>query len=101
MRYKRLHNTRNEEELLAVYFFADEYNVPQLRKDVLDTLVKGLDNLGVKPDPRIDTILTVYELLSTKSPMKKWLVDRAARNWNTILLLCEVATGAYRIQELV
>lgn len=85
--------------MLAIYLFADDYDIPQLRKDVLDTLVKGLDSLEDKYVPNITSILTTYESLSNNTPMKRWLVDRAARDWNTWNLLCEIATGAFVLQE--
>lgn len=71
MKNKYCHNIRTEEELLAIYLFADDYDIPQLRKDVLDTLVKGLDSLEDKYVPNITSILTTYESLSNNTPMKR------------------------------
>lgn len=39
------HNRVVQEELLALYLFADEYDIPRLRRDVLDTLIKGIASL--------------------------------------------------------
>lgn len=67
---------------------------------MLDTLVKGLDGFFVAPSLEINNILTVYQSLSKKSPVKKWLSDRAARSWDAMLLLHNVATGFGRIHKL-
>ncbi|KAE9969167.1 hypothetical protein BLS_005465 [Venturia inaequalis] len=60
-------------ELLNMYVFGDEYDVPQFRRDVIDTFIDYQEKYPSLPG--CDTISQAYERLPASSPMLQFLVD--------------------------
>lgn len=61
------------DELLRVYIFATKYNVPQLRRDALDTFARYTRNCSFVPDS--DHIIACYKVLPRSSPWCKYLAN--------------------------
>jgi hypothetical protein len=70
-------------ELLRVYSFADEYDVPQLRRDATDAYVDMMDQ-NVLTLSRGNCILA-YDLLPESSPMRAAIVDLWSSKWSGTL----------------
>lgn len=90
---RRLHNTKREifdgsaqvqnyegyKQLLDLYVFSDEYDVPQLRRDVLDALVLFSHLSPTLFD--MELVAQAYDKLPSNSPLLRFLVDEYAANW--------------------
>ncbi|RDI82385.1 hypothetical protein Vi05172_g7705 [Venturia inaequalis] len=73
-------NTSRHTELVKIYIFSDAYDIPQFRRDVLDTF---LTYAAEHPEvPGTQTINTAYDQLPPNSPMLRALVDITAGNWS-------------------
>lgn len=70
-----------QSEILDIYIFADEYDMPLLRKDVLEELRTRLQYTEDKP--RRSFIVKAFENLPLSSPLIKLLVDRHAHHWGS------------------
>ncbi|KAE9986763.1 hypothetical protein EG328_004781 [Venturia inaequalis] len=70
-------------ELFSLYQFSDQYDVPQLRRDIMDALCYGYNreyvNDAADPSsflmPSPDLVNEVYVTLPNSSPVIAWLVD--------------------------
>lgn len=75
-----LNHVHSFETLLDLYIFSDKYDVPQLRRDVLDTLVNfSWDYPWICPP---DVVERAYENLPSKSPLLRALVDMHVCWWD-------------------
>ncbi|TLD22635.1 putative btb poz domain containing protein [Venturia nashicola] len=72
--------TPRHSTLLNLYLFADEYDHPQLRRDVLQVFVKH-SNQYENCVP-IETVIKAYNRLPSTSPLLRFLVDHYAHEWN-------------------
>ncbi|KAE9969166.1 hypothetical protein BLS_005464 [Venturia inaequalis] len=66
--------------LLKLYLFADEYDHPQLRRDVLEVFIRHTNKythcVGV------ETTSKAYDRLPANSPLLRFLVDHYACEWS-------------------
>lgn len=67
------------DELMLLYIFADQYDVPQLRRDVLETFVVYQDDCPTMVDPYL--VRLAYDRLPSSSPMLSFLVDAFVFSW--------------------
>lgn len=70
-----------DEELLDIYIFADMYDVPQLRRDALSTMI----DLQTSPHSGLSTascISRAYKALPHDSPIIRYFVDSYAFSWD-------------------
>ncbi|QDS76609.1 hypothetical protein FKW77_007683 [Venturia effusa] len=65
--------TRRFNELLALYIFGDAYDIPQFRRDVLDTFIIYAVRHPILPSE--NTFIVAYAQLPPKSPILRALVD--------------------------
>lgn len=61
-------------QLIRMYQFADEYDIPQLRRDAVDAFV-GLLEMQTNYDLEIEHVEMIYNLLPKGSPLARACVD--------------------------
>lgn len=66
--------------LLKLYLFADEYDHPQLRRDVLQVFIRHTNKYTHCVE--FETISKAYDRLPSNSPLLRFLVDHYAYEWN-------------------
>ncbi|KAE9977600.1 hypothetical protein EG328_001973 [Venturia inaequalis] len=76
----RAHNSDIFKQLLDLYVFADRYDVPQLRREVLDTLVTFSHFSPTLFD--MELVAQAYDELPADSPFLRFLIDEYAANWS-------------------
>lgn len=67
-------------ELLNVYIFATEYDVPQLRRDALDAYIVWC--VETKTLPSVEELEMAHDSLPPESPMVRFMIDVYAYQWN-------------------
>lgn len=67
--------------LLKLYIFADEYDHPQLRRDVLQIFIMHTEKY--KKCVPIKSISEAYSRLPSNSPLLRFLVDHYAFDWGS------------------
>ncbi|RDI82391.1 hypothetical protein Vi05172_g7703 [Venturia inaequalis] len=66
--------------LLKLYLFADEYDHPQLRRDVLEVFIRHTNKYT--KCVKVKTISKAYDRLPSNSPLLRFLVDHYAYQWS-------------------
>ena len=70
-----------KEELIEVYIFADRYDIPQLRRDVLNAFMRTvIGNSASFPGP--GQIKHAYDHLASSTPLVRFLIDTFSYAWN-------------------
>lgn len=72
--------------LLELYIFADRFDVAELRIDTIDLLQRirtndAKDSLA-SGLPSFDTVSAAFDLLPETSPLRRWLIDVFAYDWD-------------------
>ncbi|EON65954.1 hypothetical protein W97_05196 [Coniosporium apollinis CBS 100218] len=67
------------ENLLSLYIFADKYAIPELRTDLLDTLIQWCSYADITPD--IQCVPRAFKYLPSSSPFCRYLTDINAAFW--------------------
>jgi hypothetical protein len=76
--------------LVRLYIFADRYNIPQLRDDVMSTYIGYCISYGLYPDPDdIEVIHLVYSKLSATVMLPRYLVLSTIYFWSPEKLTLE------------
>jgi hypothetical protein len=65
--------------LLDVYIFSVKYNIPQLRRDVVNAFMQVIPKAGGVPD--VDIVSRAYEVLAEDDPLIKLLVNAYVRHF--------------------
>lgn len=73
----------DQTDLISLYKFATIYDVPQLRRDILDAFVQCYESLRVPPE--LEIILQICEDHEPGSPILKVLAAVCLKWWNPIL----------------
>ncbi|KAJ9643107.1 clathrin associated protein complex medium subunit [Coniosporium tulheliwenetii] len=68
------------DNLLSLYIFADKYDVIELRRDIMDTLIHWGGYAGDAPD--VQVVLRAYETLPHESGFCRFLVKIHGTCWN-------------------
>lgn len=69
------------QELLEMYLFANKYDIPQLRRDVTDTLVQLSNTQKLWFILAAQSIIAAFASPPSGSPMLQLLVDILTQNW--------------------
>lgn len=69
------------QELVEMYLFAHKYDIPQLRRDVTDTLVQLSNTHKLWFIPAAQSIIAAFASLPSGSPMLQLLIDILMQNW--------------------
>jgi hypothetical protein len=76
--------------LVRLYIFADRYNIPQLRDDVMSTYIGYCISYGLYPDPDdVEVIDLAYTKLPTTALLSRYLVLSTIYFWTPIKLTLE------------
>lgn len=67
------------ENLLSFYIFADKYGIPELRTDLLDTLIQWCRYAEITPG--IQCVPRAFQNLPSSSPFCRYLTDTNAASW--------------------
>jgi hypothetical protein len=75
-----LHNIGMKDELLELYIFADTYDVPQLRRDILRTYIGTSANYNFAI-PVYRHVVRAFKALPPTSPMIRFIIDLCEYSW--------------------
>jgi hypothetical protein len=76
--------------LIRLYIFADRYNIPQLRDDVMSTYIGYCISYGLYPDPDdVEVIDLAYTKLAATALLPRYLVLSTIYFWTPVKLTLE------------
>ena len=68
-------------EMAKLFVFADKYDVPQLRDDIISAMFRQSQEWTCVPEPNVKLIAFIYENLPTTSSLARYIAYTTAVDW--------------------